>query len=363
MPQPSPTHSVAVVGAGLAGAACAASLRATGLSVTVFDKSRGVGGRMSTRRTPWTATDGGIHQVEFDHGTQQFHARHPRFRAWLTRAEADGVVTRWRPRVHAAWPPSVGREAWLPVPNMPALSRHLLDGLDLRLHHQVHRLQRVRGGWQLVMTAGERTDTYRHVVLALPPAQAAVLLAGHLDAWADELAAVPVAPCWTLMALTNDVDWPWDVAEPARGPIGRVVRNDRKPGRSAPPGTASWVVQATPAWTLDHLAEDPQVVAGQLCTALRALLPGGSPVTWHLATAHRWRYAVARADTPAAPDCWWDPELGLGLCGDFLGGGDVEGAWRSGDELADTIAYSMEQADHVTEAACAPAPATSRSWA
>ena len=46
--------SVAVVGAGLAGVACARGLQAAGVEVTVFDKSRGVGGRLATRRTTVT---------------------------------------------------------------------------------------------------------------------------------------------------------------------------------------------------------------------------------------------------------------------------------------------------------------------
>ena len=61
---------VAVVGAGIAGAACAAGLQQAGLNVTLFDKSLGVGGRLATRRTLWTGPDGVEHAVEFDHGAQ-----------------------------------------------------------------------------------------------------------------------------------------------------------------------------------------------------------------------------------------------------------------------------------------------------
>src|SRR5512147_2587419 len=40
-----------IVGAGVAGASCAGTLAAAGWEVDVFDKARGAGGRMSTRRT------------------------------------------------------------------------------------------------------------------------------------------------------------------------------------------------------------------------------------------------------------------------------------------------------------------------
>ncbi|MBE0549214.1 MAG: FAD-dependent oxidoreductase, partial [Rubrivivax sp.] len=60
-PQQPPT--VAVVGAGIAGAACAASLQQAGLDVTLFEKSHGVGGRLATRRASWAGDDGVEYQV------------------------------------------------------------------------------------------------------------------------------------------------------------------------------------------------------------------------------------------------------------------------------------------------------------
>lgn len=68
-----PPRTVAVVGAGIAGLTASRALRDHGLSVTVFEKSRGPSGRMSTRRV-----DGG--RVQFDHGAQYFTARDPAFR-------------------------------------------------------------------------------------------------------------------------------------------------------------------------------------------------------------------------------------------------------------------------------------------
>jgi renalase len=54
MPADRPPVRVAVIGAGIAGAACAGALQGCGVDVTMFDKSRGVGGRMSTRRAACT---------------------------------------------------------------------------------------------------------------------------------------------------------------------------------------------------------------------------------------------------------------------------------------------------------------------
>lgn len=355
MPTLVPSPSVAVVGAGIAGTACAAALRQAGLRVTLFEKSAAVGGRMATMPATWTGDDGAALGGEFDIGAQLIGARHARFRARLALAEAAGVVAAWRPRVHAAWPATPVRECWVGVPGMPALTRHLAQGVPQRLSTTVQRLHRTGDGWQLVLSGGATSGPYDQVVLALPPAQAAVLLAGHADAWADELAAVPMQACWALMAVTDDVDWPWDAVEPDRGPLAWVARNDRKPGRLATPGLAAWVALATPPWSAAQLEAEPAAVAGALREALTALLPysrpGAPALRWHHAAVHRWRDAVPARGLAGSGDCRWDAALGLGLCGDIFGGGDVEGAWRSGDELADTLIAGLDARTAPTETA------------
>jgi hypothetical protein len=61
---------IAIVGAGMAAITCARTLVQAGHQVTVFEKSRGVGGRMSTRSSAFGT---------FDHGTQYFTVRDRRF--------------------------------------------------------------------------------------------------------------------------------------------------------------------------------------------------------------------------------------------------------------------------------------------
>jgi renalase len=48
---------------------------------------------------------------------------------------------------------------------------------------------------------------------------------------------------------------------------------------------------------------------------------------------------------PGPEPCWWDAELGLGMAGDALGGAGVEGAWRSGRELAQRVLARFGRAD------------------
>ena len=61
---------IIVVGAGLSGLSAARELSSRGHDVTVFDKGRGVGGRLATRRAG---------SAVFDHGAQFFTARSDEF--------------------------------------------------------------------------------------------------------------------------------------------------------------------------------------------------------------------------------------------------------------------------------------------
>jgi renalase len=348
---------IAVVGAGVAGAACAAGLLRAGFDVTVFDKSRAVGGRMATRRAQWADLDGTPRSAEFDHGCPHFTALRPRFRAVVDRAEALGCVTRWHQHVYDTFPAPRAREVIVPTPDMPAFGRHLLSGVPLRLGHAVSGLERCSGGWLLHLgdgSANGRTHgPFEHVLLAIPATPAAMLLRGHENEWADALAAVRMSPCWTLMAVTDDVDWPWDTAELERGPLARIARNDRVPGRRATNGLVPWAAHATPGWSLAHLEDEPAQVAELLRAALGKLLTGARPLQWHHIHAHRWRCARLAQRASGGFDCWWRADLGLGVCGDSFGEGSVEAAWCSGDELADAVAASFDAAPPANVASAA----------
>ncbi|MEG8120101.1 NAD/FAD-dependent oxidoreductase, partial [Xanthomonas hortorum pv. gardneri] len=52
------------------------------------------------------------------------------------------------------------------------------------------------------------------------------------------------------------------------------------------------------------------------------------------------RWAVASGEPPLQSGCAWDAQLRIGLCGDWLAGGKVEGAWQSGVALAERVRAS-----------------------
>jgi renalase len=344
------TIQVAVIGSGLAGSACAAGLQRAGAQVTLFEKAKTVGGHTVTRSAGWMDANGTEQSVTFDDIAQYFTPARRRFKPVVTRAMAAGYASAWHPRVHADWPWEAG-QCLNALPAMSALCTHLIAGATVHLNRTVQRLQRAAdGSWYVQSDGMPLSGPFHHVVVALPPAQAAVLLAGHQDKWADVLVAKPASPCWTLMAVTDDVDWPWDAARPSHGPLAWVLRNDRVPGRTAPPSFAVWTAHATAEWSLARSENDPQALIAELQSALQLNLPnpssGKQPTQWHYADVYRASYpgpSVDCDDNTGSNEVWWDESLALGVCGNLLGDSGVEAMWYSGDELAERMAASFEQ--------------------
>ena len=328
---------VAIVGAGIAGAACAHGLAAAGLAVQVFDKSRGVGGRMATRRAEWTA-DGVAHRSGFDHGAPGFTARSPGFLHFVEQAQRDGRVARWRP---ALAPESLAvaddAELWVPTPDMPALCRTLLAGVPLQTGCAVDALRHGPRGWCLESGGSTVGEVFDAVILAVPAPQAAPLLRPHRAGVPQNAPGPSMRPGWTLMGVTDEVapSPSWDLARPQAGPLACVLRNDRKPGRAPVPGLAQWVVHATTDWSRQHLEAPPAEVQARLQDALAQEV--GRPLRWHHGAVHRWRYATAPLAGEPVAGCLWDADAGLGVIGDAMGGGGVEGAWLSAQALLEAM--------------------------
>ena len=319
-----------VIGAGLAGLSAARCLHEAGFGVDVLDKSRAAGGRMSTRRGEgWSC----------DHGAQYFTARDPHFRAEVARWQQAGAAALWTPRLRVFDAGGVREsgenlQRFVGLPRMTAPARLLAEGLKLHTGLTVTALQREVDGWRIVSAEqGELEQRFDAVVLAVPSPQVVPLLTPVSPALAAAAARGRMQACWAVM-LRFDLapDLPFDAAFVNEGPLRWVARNGSKPGRE---GQEAWVLHASAEWSEAHIEDDSEAVVHALSAAFQALGGRASPV-W---SAHRWRYAIT--DAAVEGGCLWHPEQALGLCGDWLNGGRVEGAWLSGRALGQQMTHSL----------------------
>lgn len=322
---------IAVVGAGLAGLTCARALQAAGIEVVVIEKSRGPGGRLSTRRTD---------SAQYDHGAQYFTVRDKRFKAFVDERLADGSVAIWQPQLDAKLSLSITEPWYVGSPGMSALGRAQAAGLDVRTQMRVQSLKREASKWCLSMEDNTALDGFDALVLAVPNAQAVPLLQLLAPDWAQALEQAPMEPCWTLMVSTSDALTDLDADLPRSGAIGWWARNSSKPGRPTQAGQHDWVIQATADWTQANLETSKSDVQRQLLLTFARDLGVSSIEPALEPMVHRWLYSRRAAGQATLAEPWFKPELGLGVCGDGLSHSRVEQAYLSGLQLADTFLAS-----------------------
>ncbi len=319
---------VAVIGAGISGLSCATHLQSLGFEVEVFEKSHGASGRMSTRQGEgWSA----------DHGAQYFTARDPLFKHTLDAWIADGIVGRWNPRIgvfeKGQWRESSSNEPrYVANPGMYMIGKHLASTLTLHLNQTIDQLIPINDQWQLSSKeSGLFISIFDFLVLALPAPQAAVLtkeLPSEIQAICH---SVTMDGCWTVMARFSErPSFPFDAAFVNSEKISWICRNQSKPYRS---GQESWTIHASPKWSQENIELTPQEASIQLLACAKQL---GLDCSDAEISIHRWRFASGF--TNPSPEFVFLPKFNLGLCGDWLNGGRVEGAWLSGRKLAGQIA-------------------------
>lgn len=331
---------IAVIGAGLAGLTCARQLQASGHNVTVYERNADVGGRMGTRQTEL----GG-----FDHGAQYFTAASDSFRKTVADWRGSGWVAPWagklvtleNGKVKPAGRASASTgQRMVAVPGMAALGAHLADGLDVRTEQSVRRIEALGEQWLLAVqsdtVAVDATAGPFDAVITAVPADLAALLLQPVPQLAKQVAHEHLAPCWALilgfeLPLGLDYDGAWIQGSRLKWIARDASKPERRPGEH-------WIGHASPAWSIEHLDDDPERVKEKLLKAFHEAT--GSHVQPVYADVHRWRFAQATNTLPG--DCLWDAKARIGVCGDWFaagldGSGRVENAYLSGTALAGQI--------------------------
>jgi renalase len=322
---------VAIIGAGVGGLAAARALQRAGVTVQVFEKSRGVGGRAATRRVRL-----GKGEVAVDHGAQYFTARDARFQQQIEAWLAEGDLQVWSTGFHTLkrsglTPPEAGHARYVFASGLNTLGKLLAAGLPVRRSARVTRVTPADGGgWQLTFKDGSHHLSPR-VLLNLPAPQAREICSFTLPPSAERaLAAVRFAPCLAVLASYPDQPPPvWrGVHVEDGGPLAWVANDSSK--RAQASGTVL-VLHASPAFSAQHL-EAPDAAAPLM---LQAAAPLGAAFTRPAWTqVHRWRYA--RVVTPH-PQPYLEGGEGLLFCGDWCGGDRLEAAYLSGLAAAEHL--------------------------
>ncbi|MEM9573298.1 MAG: FAD-dependent oxidoreductase [Pseudomonadota bacterium] len=319
---------IAIIGAGLAGLTLASRL-APAHDVTVFEKARGPGGRMSTRRAD---------PFVFDHGAQYFTAETTDFRAFLDHLDANALIAGWPAMIDLRDGAKVSsKPKWVATPSMNAICKWLAREIDVRTQTHIARLIEHREGWQIETRDSAVFGPFDWVVSTAPSVQTAALMPeGFVHQ--ETLSQVEMHGCFALMlGFDSAMELGWQAMKSGSEPIGWMAVNSEKPERQT---SCSILVQSNNAWAQAHLDDPSERVQATLLAAASALAEVDLSRATHQ-SLHRWRYAST--PKPAGLPYLLDPDLRLAACGDWCLGSKVEAAFESARALAEQF-QSMSKA-------------------
>lgn len=345
---------IAVIGAGIAGLVCAQQLQQTGYRVVVLEKSRGVGGRVATRRLPTTCAD---------HGLRYFEKQGPLSQAWLSKLVQQGFIVPWEYPIRRLGVPGspsadeilhqrvnqpISRRYCAPA-GATAAAKFLATGLEIQRGQRVLAVAPSENGWRFTLESISPDTamlplTASAVVIAIPAPQAEVLLRpltqhGLPADLLTAVAAVEFDPCITVIATysptklnSNTLLSGWELAPADEAAIAWIgLETSKRPAESP-----VVVVQSTAEFARTYLDSlDLNAVGEQLLEQAAAIALSwlNQPDQFQV---HRWRYARVRYPCPHPYLLTPLPRL-LVCCGDWCGGYQVEAALQSGIAAAHAL--------------------------
>ncbi|MBD2500856.1 NAD(P)/FAD-dependent oxidoreductase [Anabaena azotica] len=315
-------NDVVIIGAGIAGLVCAQQLSQAGYSVLVVEKSRGLGGRMATRR---------LHGTWADHGACYLKPKGELFTSFVELLCDRHILENWSELQPNATP------RYVAPAGMSAIAKFIAQNLNILLNQRVTEVNLTSAkNWRLTLESSNEELTAQALVIAIPAPQAAMLLTPLGEAvlgkqFLTDLSSVEYYPCMSAIAGYPPSFHPlpnWRassfVDDAILGWIG--LDSSKRPQPQQP----VFVLQSSANFAQLHLeASDLQPIGHEMLkyAAQTLEIPWLEIPEW--LQVHRWRYAF-----PSNP--WQDKvlsakaELPLVCCGDWCGGNLVEGAMLSG---------------------------------
>lgn len=320
---------IAIIGAGLAGITVANKLK-NHADITIFEKSRGVGGRIATRRAE---------TYNFDHGAQFFTIKTNEFKEFCQPLIDHGIMKCWNGNfVEIDNQGITQRRIWdnnnphyVGAPTMNAIGKYLSIGLNIQLETQVQSISKKGKKWSVYDANEQSLGCYDWVIITAPATQT-LNLVDSKSKFYDKIKSIKMQACFSLMlGFETPIPVEFNAALIRNADISWISVNSSKPDRNTP---FSLLIHSTNNWADKHIDDDKHEVLQYLRDHTSEILGYDLNKANHQ-DIHGWRYAnIAKQ---SGQQYLIDYKDNIGICGDWLMQGRVESAFISGSEIANEI--------------------------
>lgn len=333
---------IAIVGAGLSGLTAGRILARAGHDVTIFEKSKGYGGRLATRYAGKNLSS------NMDHGLSYFGVKSDEFREFTAELLDNGLIQTWGKKFAAydgekflASSPNIRSEAlYTSTKGMNEIGKYLSRWVDIKTKTKVGGLtyfgtnRSKKRSWMVNLTSANTFEADA-VILALPAPQAYGILAMARDETNTlkiirQIDEVSYKPVYSLMAGYGSQEAPeWEGVICRNSPLEFISNETLKRNSQE----CSIVIQASESFTKVHRRTDEETVRKKMLGELAEITGGwaASP-EWH--DLHFWRYSRAKKVINSSYLELEDEDAPLALIGDYLRGNSLDDAYHSAFNLA-----------------------------
>ena len=176
--------NIIIIGSGIAGLSAANYLSSKKFNVTVLDKGKYPGGRISTRRGE---------DFIFNHGAQFFTAKSNEFKKICNRAVNDNVLVNWV---------DSKKNRFIGNPDMREFSLWLSQNLTIFQENVVERLDYNE---QFIVNTNKKKFTCDGLIITAPSSQTASLIKNLDETFHELIEKVEYFPCWCVMLSLRDM--------------------------------------------------------------------------------------------------------------------------------------------------------------
>jgi renalase len=328
---------IAIIGAGIAGLTCAQQLQQAGKQIVLIDKSRGLGGRLATRR---------LASTHADHGVCYLKAKSDLFQQWIDALVSVGILQVWTDGIHnltatgELQPPTKFAPCYAAPLGATSIAKYLGRDLEIVGDRLITAIMPIKHGWRLSSNDPDWSLTAAQVIIATPPAQALAIAKETIDpGYLQQLSSVRFSRSITAIAV-----YPASQQAAAATIKWRGIQSIDHPtlawigldsSKQLTPTNPVVVVQSNATFAAQNFdAPDLSVIGQQLLNLIEPLIrPLHAP---ELIQVHRWGYAFAQ-NPLSIPFLTAQTAAPLYLGGDWCGGNRVESAYQSGLAIADRI--------------------------
>lgn len=302
---------IAIVGAGLSGATLYNLLQRDGHSVTLFEKSRGVGGRCSTRY---------IERWKLDHGTPYFRAEDRAFVAFCDKQVSQGILRR-------------EGENYYPTNGINQLCASLIDEQNLYKNSTIISCDFHNKLWSLNDAKGRLYKDFDRLIITIPAPQLLGLDIDIESSTRAKLTTIEYDSIATLL-LSSQRPIPKEVksalmALSSQSLFKKIVDNSAKYHYE---GFDSYILHLNSSFTKSYNFTDRESLKDMMLKKIQELSDIKLDELFEI-SSHFWKYALV---SHALLDSYlYDVDSSLGLCGDYFWGEHLQSAYLSAMRLYD----------------------------